>query len=1067
MSAPGSPRRVGRLLATGVLAAAVFASRPQGPTRWREDFSQPSRWQAIPAGGVKLALTTDPEAAALRLDFDFQGHGGWAAARRQLDLGLPENWELRFRVQGPAPRNHLEIKLVDPSGENVWWSVRRDFSVSAEWTMVRVKKRQLSFAWGPAGGGEIRHLGALELAVTAGEGGRGTLRVADLELVALAPERPYAGRPWATASPEEPAASAALAVDSRRETSWRAPPGVSRLEVDFGEPRELGGLTLYWERGRAPRRMAVDLAQEIGVWQEVRRIDHGGGERTDLMLPEAEGRAVRLRVIEAPTGVALSELVVRPLGFGASPNAFFEAVAAESPRGAYPRGFSGQQAFWTVAGVDGDTEEALVSEDGAVDLGEGAPSLEPFLWVDGRLWSWADVTASQALVDGDLPIPIVSWELPDLRLDTTVLAAGPQGRSLLLIRYRLLNAGAARRAARLFLAARPFQVNPPSQFLNRPGGIATIGAIRCEGGGLQLDRRRLAVAPAASACGTAAFDEGPLVGWLAGGELPASARVEDPFPYASGALAWDFDLAPGEERSVVVATPFHPEALPEVIRLTAAGGAPARFAARLAEERAGWRQKLDRVRLELPPEAAPLAATLRSSLGFILVHRDGPALQPGSRAYARSWIRDGALTSTALLRLGHPEVAAAFAEWFAGFQYPDGRVPCCVDGRGADPVAEHDAHGEFIHLTAEIVRFTGDRGFATRLLPHVEAAAAAIDALRGQRRTAAFRQPGQLAFFGLLPESISHEGYSSKPRHSYWDTGFAWRGLADAAWLAGWLGRDDLAGRFAAARDELGVDLRASIERVRATHGIDYLPGCAELGDFDSTATTAMLDPVGLDALLPWGAFLATFERYHQEFRARRDGRRAWDVYTPYEVRHVGSFVRMGQRERAHELLAAFLADRRPLAWNQFPEVVTRELRQPRFLGDLPHGWVASDFARSVLDLFAYERRADGALVLAAGIPSAWLVAGQRISISGLGTPFGPLAYEIRVERRRLMVRIAALPRPPPGGVVLALPIPETGGRARIGGRQTILAAGSTLTIATLPAVVEVEARFDHSKDEP
>ena len=32
-------------------------------------------------------------------------------------------------------------------------------------------------------------------------------------------------------------------------------------------------------------------------------------------------------------------------------------------------------------------------------------------------------------------------------------------------------------------------------------------------------------------------------------------------------------------------------------------------------------------------------------------------------------------------------------------------------------------------------------------------------------------------FFGLLPESISHEGYSSKPMHSYWDDFFALQGL--------------------------------------------------------------------------------------------------------------------------------------------------------------------------------------------------------------------------------------------------------------------------------------------------
>ena len=94
----------------------------------------------------------------------------------------------------------------------------------------------------------------------------------------------------------------------------------------------------------------------------------------------------------------------------------------------------------------------------------------------------------------------------------------------------------------------------------------------------------------------------------------------------------------------------------------------------------------------------------------------------------------------------------------------------------------------------------------------------------------------------------------------------------------------------------------------------------------------------------------------------------------------MGTFVRLGWRQRAQELLDFFFADRRPPGWNQWAEVVGREPRQPRFVGDMPHGWVASDFIRSALDLFAYEREADNALVLAAGLPcSGWRARGWRL----------------------------------------------------------------------------------------
>ncbi len=171
---------------------------------------------------------------------------------------------------------------------------------------------------------------------------------------------------------------------------------------------------------------------------------------------------------------------------------------------------------------------------------------------------------------------------------------------------------------------------------------------------------------------------------------------------------------------------------------------------------------------------------LKSQLAWILVNRDGPAIQPGSRSYARSWIRDGSLTSEALLRLGHSGTARSFLLWFAGFQGEDGRVPCCVDFRGADGVPENDSHGQLLFLIAETVRYTGDRGLAGRMWPHVVSAVSYLDQLRQKRRTAEYETPENRIFYGLLPESISHEGYSAKPMHSYWDDFFALRGLKDA-----------------------------------------------------------------------------------------------------------------------------------------------------------------------------------------------------------------------------------------------------------------------------------------------
>jgi hypothetical protein len=475
-------------------------------------------------------------------------------------------------------------------------------------------------------------------------------------------------------------------------------------------------------------------------------------------------------------------------------------------------------------------------------------------------------------------------------------------------------------------------------------------------------------------------------------------------------------------------------------------GDPDNFNAVLATALRDWHERLDRVEIDLPPAADPLVRTFKTAIAHILINRDGPALQPGSRSYARTWIRDGSLTSSALLRAGHPQEVREFIEWFAPYQFASGKVPCCVDARGADPVPENDSHGEFLFLVTEYWRYTRDRATVERVWPHVEKAVAFIDELRGQRRTDEYRQAGKLKFFGLLPESISHEGYSAHPVHSYWDDFFALKGLKDAADLAQALGKTAEAIRWAVIRDEFRTDLYASLNRVISEAGIETIPGSAELADFDATSTTTAISPGGelknLENELPPTVLENTFERYWREFVRRRTAT-GWEGYTPYELRAVGTFVRLGWKERAHELLGFFLKDRRPPGWNQWPEVVRRDPRAPGFQGDLPHTWVGSDFIRSLLDLFAYERDADQALVLGAGVPAEWLARPQGISVRNLATPWGSLSFTLTQQGEGVRYEIAAGTGIPPGGIVLTWPL---------SGRP----AGDTTVVRRLPATVDL-----------
>jgi hypothetical protein len=1042
-------------LVTEAAMSSVFAARP----RLLDAFEDLTPWQLGASDGVRASLHAAPgvEGQALCLQFDFAGVAGYASVRRALPLEFPPNYEFSLDVRGDAPPNTLEFKLIDASGDNVWWVNRPDFAFPRDWQRLTFKKRHIAFAWGPTPERTLSRSAMLELVVKAGSGGRGSACFDQLGWRELPSETTPPPPPVVHATSAQPGAEAARALDGSLATAWRSDPAAGptqALTVDFQRPREFGGLVLHWLDRAFASRYEVQFSDDGRRWRTVRAVTDGRGGRDYLYLPESETRFLRLALRDGPArAYGLAEIDVKELAFGASPNAFFMAVARDAPRGYFPRGFSGEQAYWTVVGTDGGAEEGLLSEDGALEVGKAGFSIEPFLLTGSALLTWADVQARHSLLDGYLPIPSVAWRHGDLALQITAFASHAGEGEQLIASYELRNLGARPHTATLALAVRPFQVNPPSQFLNTPGGVSPIHELAWDGQAVLVNgaRRIFPLAPP-DAFAAVPFDGGSIPERLAADALPAAERVRDAFGYASGALVYRLHLPPHGSATIGLWAPLTAEPAAAV---ELGGLSPAAWLQRQRDAvAAAWRAKLNRVTFRVPPSAQPLVDTLRTALAHILINRDGPALQPGSRAYERSWIRDGALTSAALLRLGYAAVVRDFLRWYAPYQFANGKVPCCVDARGADPVPEHDSHGEFIFLVAELYRYTRDRSLLAAMWPHVEAAAGYLEALRQSERVAANLVPERRAFYGLLPPSISHEGYAAKPMHAYWDDFWALKGYEDAVAIATALGHEEAATRLARQRDEFRRDLYASLAASVAAHGIAYLPGAAELGDFDPTATTIALSPVGEQAHLPPALLRSTFERYWQAFTARRDGAAAWEDYTPYELRTVGTFVRLGWRRRALELLEFFLADRRPPGWNQWAEVVGREPRQPRFLGDLPHGWVASDFIRSTLDLFAYERDADRALVLAAGLPLEWL-AGEGVAIDNLHTPYGRLSYSLQGQQGRLVLTVAAGLQPPPGGLILVWPGEQPPGPARLNG-QPVRWQGAELRLHHLPAEVVV-----------
>ena len=683
------------------------------------------------------------------------------------------------------------------------------------------------------------------------------------------------------------------------------------------------------------------------------------------------------------------------------------ALANASPRGSFPRAFIGEQPYWTLAGSDGGKIGALIDEDAAIEPAKGSYSITPVVIDGGKRFDWANVQASPNLADRRLPIPTVRWTTPGVTLDTTLLADA--GGRATYAAYTLTNRTGPRRPIELRLGVRPWQVNPPMQFLSQKGGASPIARIAPSRGALAIIQPQEEGDP--PLVRTLRFDGTPTIRVFT---QPVAGR-----DMVGADLSYRLTLAPGEARRFVLIVPGD-------------GTAP-RYDRAYADTVAHWRAVLGRVAITVPPAKQQFADTVASAFSQILTSRDGPMLKPGTRSYNRAWVRDGAMMSEALLRMGRADVARDFATYYRGHLFANGKVPCCVDFRGADPVPENDSQGEYIFLVSQLYRFTGDRAALERDWPSVLAAARYMDKLRLSERTAANRAPSKRMLYGLMPPSISHEGYSAKAQYSLWDDFWAMRGYDDAAVIARLLGKLEAA-ELERSQNEFRTDLHAAILAARDHWKIAYIPGATSLGDFDATSTTIALDPGNQQAQLDATMLDATFERYWTEFRARASGAKAWKDYTPYETRVIGSFVRLGWRDRLDELIGFFMADRRPAAWNQWAEVVGRDPREIRFIGDMPHAWVASDFVRGALDMFAWDRRDDQALVLGGGLSQTWLV-GQGSAIRGLATPYGSLDFAVRGGPRQLSATIGGSARPP-GGFIFAWPFSGPPPAALVDGRR-------------------------------
>lgn len=806
---------------------------------------------------------------------------------------------------------------------------------------------------------------------------------------------------------------------SSRAVVGKGPKGERQLDIALPRPLDIAGIEVTWD---GPRDGATLEARDArGVWSKVDSDPGSLGETSYLAARETrEMTALRL-VVGMKDGATPKIKRLRFLGPLRVMTAMkrYQVAASRANAELFPSSLHMQQVYWTAVGVPAGLQKSIFDEYGNIEPFKGGPQVQA-IWRDASGHAAISDGAERlhALRDGWKPMPSVSWTVaPGLSMTSEAIAVQGNGQPVVLLRHRLRNQGNATIDGTLSLVVRPIQVNPPWQ----NGGPSPIHDIAIVGDALHTDvrvegRTLMASLTPVDRAGAAPFGEHgetEITSTVAAGNVPDAREARDADGLAAGALDYRVHLAPGEQRDVVVAFPLgnapadangHLPEPPAIDRAALSADGYDAVASRVSDE---WQKRLGSVSISLPD--ASLVDILRSQAAYMLVNQTGHAMQAGPRNYNRSFIRDGAATASILLRMGEVKTARDYLDWYAAHAvHENGLVSPILnaDGsvnRGFGSDIEYDSQGEFINLVADVARFGGGPDSVKDYLPKIRAAMHFMQELRERTMVPGYLShlPASERFHGIIAPSISHEGYSS-PTHSYWDDYWALKGWHDGAWLADQWGDKELAAYARTQYAALRESLRKSIETTMAWKGVDTIPAAADLGDGDPTSVSIALDPAGQMDVLPHDALVTTFDRYLADVR-KREAPGELFAYTPYELRNVLTYVYLDRPNDAAELLADVVRDRRPPEWNMWAEVVHSRLRHPGYLGDMPHTWIGSEYARTLFGMLM--READDGLYLLPGTPSSW-VAGPGLSVTRLPVAYGSLTMTARREGNTFTVTL-------------------------------------------------------------
>jgi hypothetical protein len=482
------------------------------------------------------------------------------------------------------------------------------------------------------------------------------------------------------------------------------------------------------------------------------------------------------------------------------------------------------------------------------------------------------------------------------------------------------------------------------------------------------------------------------------GSLPSAMSVTDDSTWASGALAYEVSLSPGETRHFDFVAHVHANHhkfkwLTPPDQHISVDQKQKEFAAR-------WKAN-QQITLDLPDKRFSEAFFAQLTHMLMFTVNDEPRISPVS--YPLWWLRDGAYIVTALDKGGYYDFAGRAAKGVAHLD--------AFGGFGA----EGDGPSEGIWMLSEHYLLTGSLDYLRDAYPHIERKAdLLIRMLHTDKpilRPSGFRTAGMM----LSPDSdimclAANDGLIMGRMDGHfpilWINAFAYFGLRRAAMCAAALGMDG--SRFTQEADALQATLR------RRT---------PELFGKNDRDTNSAFWPTGWasreDENIQHG-----FEHFWNTSRFPNGVYTRDTMWTYFEAGQAHNYLIYGQPDRAWITIEYFLRDHIAPGLYTYSESNTDEntsFQWQRTRGwdfihyVTPHAWTAAEVFLLLRDCLAREE--DGKLIIGSGIPQSWL--GKAFSVERLPTYFGELSFHYDPDGQTLDVQVE---RQPPNGIEVRFP---------------------------------------------